>query len=147
MARAQRGPSPLKLPPSPKSSLFWSVGRQQGRNGRCRAGGLREGRLEPIKAAVSGTVNAGLLEVRAEAEGGCAFGAVHAGLREELKDGRGQVSGRREEGQGIIRLRGEAFRMPQACWSQAARSRGESGRIFEWPCFGQACYLPDVGRS
>ena len=51
MARAQRGPSPLKLPPSPKSSLFWSVGRQQGRNGRCRAGGLREGRLEPIKVA------------------------------------------------------------------------------------------------
>ena len=23
----------------------------------------------------------------------------------------------------------------------------DAGRIFEWPCFGQACYLPDVGRS
>ena len=56
----------------------------------------RQGRLEPIKAAVSGTVNTGLLEVRAEAEGGCAFGAVHAGLREELKDGRGP--GFREKG-------------------------------------------------
>ena len=116
-------PSPLKLPPSPKSSFFWSV---EGNGGA----------LGVAVPSVSGRRGQGLI------------GAAVSGQQTLLSARRGKKAEGRSPGEGdggrCISVSGEKSRTAASLLGPDSWILGsEAGRIFEGLYHGQAFFLPD----